>query len=259
MKYGLPRSDFIEECARILEALAQPENRALPLRLMGALAFRQHCPQFGHWQDQLGRTFTDFDFAAYGRAKIAVMRFLSDLGYEEDRWVSRLFGDQRLVYHDPMHNRHVDVFFDCLRFSHRIPLRGRLEVDWPTLPLAELFLEKMQIVRINEKDIIDVLMLLREHPVDMGDVEVINLKVITDHCSRDWGLWYTVNLNIAQIRRYLRSRPLPEENQAIIEERLNRIQTALLQGVKTLRWRIRNLIGPRLRWYEEVEELKDRF
>lgn len=259
MKYGPPKPDFMEECARILEALARPENRSLPLRLMGALAFRLHCPQFGGLQDQLGRVFTDFDFAAYGRGKTAVMRFFSELGYEEDRWVSRLFGDQRLVYHDPAHNRHVDVFFDRLRFSHIIPLQGRLEADWPTLPLAELFLEKMQIVRLNEKDVIDVLMLLREHPVGVGDAETINLEVIARQCSRDWGLWYTVNLNIERIRQYLRERPLPQGDREIIEARLDQVRDALARGPKTMRWRIRSVIGPRLRWYEEVEELLDRF
>jgi hypothetical protein len=259
MKYGPPKPDFVEECTRILEALSRPENRNLPLRLMGALAFRLHCSQFGHLQDRLGRVFTDFDFAAYRHAKTAIMRFFSDLGYEEDRWVSRLFGDQRLVYHDQVHGRHVDVFFDHLRFSHTIPLRGRLEVDWPTIPLAELFLEKTQIVRLNEKDIVDVLMLLREHPVGDSDTETINLEIVAKRCSQDWGLWYTVNLNIDRIRQYLRSHPLLTEDRAIIEERLDQIRSALIAWPKTLRWRIRGLIGARWRWYEEVEELRDRF
>ena len=37
---------------------------------------------------------------------------------------------------------------------HDIPFKDRLEIDYPTIPLAELLLEKMQIVQINEKDLI---------------------------------------------------------------------------------------------------------
>jgi hypothetical protein len=57
-------------------------------------------------------------------------------------------------------------------------LRDRLDVDDLTIPLAELFLEKMQIFQINEKDIVDTMMLLVEHPVGESDQETINMPVI---------------------------------------------------------------------------------
>ena len=64
-KYGEIQPDFFTERTRILDALAQPENQHMVLRLIGALAFRTHCPQFGYLQDALGRVFTDIDFASY--------------------------------------------------------------------------------------------------------------------------------------------------------------------------------------------------
>ena len=158
VKYGLPFPEFLAERSRLLDVLALPENQHLIMRLVGALAFRTRCPQFGYLQDKLGRVFTDIDFATYGRQKMEVMRLLTDLGYEEDTWVSRLFGDQRLVYHDHANQRHIDVFFDQMKFSHVLPLQGRLEADRQTLPLAELLLQKMQIVHLNEKDLIDTFM-----------------------------------------------------------------------------------------------------
>ena len=47
------------------------------------------------------------------------------------------------------------------------------------MPLAELLLEKMQIVQINEKDLIDTVMLLREHPIGDTDKETINAVIMT--------------------------------------------------------------------------------
>ena len=52
-------------------------------------------------------------------------------------------------------------------------------MDQPTLPLAEMLLEKMQIVKINEKDIIDTLMLLLEHPLGDHDQETIHIARIS--------------------------------------------------------------------------------
>jgi len=75
--------------------------------------------------------------------------------------VTRLFGEFRLLFHDPVYGRHIDIFFEKLDFSHVLPLKGRLEAETLTLPLAELLLEKMQIAQINEKDLIDTIMLLR--------------------------------------------------------------------------------------------------
>jgi hypothetical protein len=67
-----------------------------------------------------------------------------------------------------------------------------LELDYPTISLVDLLLEKMQIVRINEKDIIDTIMLLREHDVGSSDDETINIDYMAKTCKSDWGLWKTV-------------------------------------------------------------------
>ena len=78
---------------------------------------------------------------------------------------------------------------------------GRLEVDHPSIPLAEMLLEKMQIVQINEKDIIDTIMLLLEHPLGDIDQETINIKRVAMLCSTDWGLWRTTTMNLDKVRQ----------------------------------------------------------
>src|SRR5512147_2828215 len=188
-KYGEIQEDFYTERTRILDALHQPENRHMIMRLIGALAFRTHCPQYGTIQDELGRKFTDIDFASYPRFMADISRVLSELGYEEDKMVTRLFSDSRMLFHDNVYGRHIDIFFNNLDFCHVVSFVNRLEVEELTLPLAELLLEKMQIVKINEKDLIDTIMLLREHPIGDTDLETINASVITKTLGNDWGFW----------------------------------------------------------------------
>jgi len=253
------RPDFFDERSRILQALERPENRHVVARLIGALAFRTHCPQFGHLQTALGRVFTDIDFASYRRFFPDLQRLFGALGYEEDKMVSRLFGEGRMLFHDPAYSRHVDVFFDRLHFSHTIPLDGRLEADSPTLPLAELLLEKMQIARINEKDLIDTIMLLREHPLGPGDDETVNLGVVTGLTSRDWGLWRTVTGNLTIVGEHLLIYPqLNAGDRRIVAERLQELLQAIDDAPKTPGWRLRAAVGERLKWYEDVEELAGR-
>ena len=79
----------------------------------------------------------------------------------------------------------MDVFYDKLDFCHVIRWDGRLEVDSPTIPLAELLLEKMQIVKINEQDVVDTFMLLLEHPLGHTDAETINLARMARLCADD--------------------------------------------------------------------------
>ena len=257
--YGEILPDFFDERTRILQALEQPENRRIVVRLIGALAFRTHCPQYGRLQQALGRVFTDIDFASYRRFFPDLQRLFAALGYQEDKMVSRLFGESRMLFHDPVHRRHIDIFFDRLHFSHTIPLDGRLEVDHPTLPLAELLLEKMQIAQINEKDLIDTIMLLREHPVGRGDDETINAEVVASLTSRDWGLWRTLTANLALVGEQLERYPqLDASDRRIVGERLQSLRRMVDDAPKTPGWKLRAVVGERLKWYEDVEELADR-
>jgi hypothetical protein len=258
-RYGTIQEDFLAERTRLLEALQSGDNRRLSLRLIGALAFRTHCPEFGRLQDALGRVFTDIDFVGYSRDFQAILRFLTEAGYDEDKMVTRLFGEGRLIFHDPVFGRHIDVFLDKLDFCHPVPFIGRLEADWPTLPLAELLLEKMQIVRINEKDLIDTIMLLREHPVGDSDQETVNAGIIARTLANDWGYWRTVTGNLKLTDEVLHTYvDLTDKDRWTVHDRIEALQERIEAAPKTLKWKARAAIGEKIKWYRDVEELMDR-
>jgi hypothetical protein len=258
-KYGEILEDFYSERTRILNAFAAEENKHIIVRLIGALAFRTHCPQFGYIQDDLGRMFTDIDLASYPRFMKDLLRVLPELGYQEDKVVTQLFSDSRMLFHDLVFGRHVDVFFNNLDFCHKVSFIGRLETETLTLPLAELVLEKMQIVKINEKDLIDTIMLLREHPIGDTDKETINAEIISRILAGDWGYWRTVTTNLklvdGELNHYAH---LGEEDRHIVHERITELLDRIDRLPKTLQWKLRAAIGDRVKWYKDVEELMDR-
>lgn len=248
--------DFYAERTRILDVLAQDENKHVIMRLVGALAFRTHCPQYGHLQDKLGRVFTDIDFASYPRYVRDIRRILTELGYEEDKQVTQLFGDRRMLFHDPAFGRHIDVFYNSLDFCHPVRFEGRLEMESLTLPLAELLLEKMQIVQINEKDLIDSIMLLREHPIGETDQETVNATIIVKTLANDWGYWKTVTTNLKELEHRLEAYDgLSLDDRQIVRDRITRLMDRIETEPKTLKWKARAKIGERVKWYKDVEEL----
>jgi hypothetical protein len=258
-KYGEIQQDFYTERTRILDALAEPENKHMILRLIGALAFRTHCPEFGYMQDSLGRVFTDIDFASYRSNFKDIVRLLPEMGYEEDKMVSRLFSEFRLLFQDPVYGRHIDIFFDKLDFSHVLPLKNRLEAEKLTLPLAELLLEKMQIAQINEKDLIDTMMLLREHPLGKSDAETINVNIICALLSNDWGFWRTVTGNLKLTYEIMdQYSQLSEQDKLIVRGRIDELLAHIDQAPKSSRWKLRSKVGEKVKWYKDVEELADR-
>jgi hypothetical protein len=240
-KYGDITEDFYTERTRILHALGDEPHKHVVMRLIGALAFRTHCPEYGYIQDKLGREFTDFDFASYPRYTREITRVLTELGYSEDKQVTQLFGDRRMLFHDPVFERHIDVFYNVLDFCHPINFVGRLEIEEFTLPLAELLLEKMQIVQINEKDLI----------------ETINAKRITSILGNDWGFWRTVTANLVVLNERLDNyENLSAEDRKVVRERIVDLEGRIEAQPKTLRWKARAKIGEKMKWYKSVEELE---
>lgn len=256
-RYGEILEDFYAERTRILDALADADNRHVIMRLIGALAFRTQCPTYGYIQDRLDRKFTDIDFASYPRFVKDIRRILGELDYEEDKQVTQLFGDRRMLFHDNAFGRHIDIFLNTLDFCHVVNFAGRLEAQELTLPLAELLLEKMQIVQINEKDLIDTVMLLREYPVGESDNRRINASIIAQTLANDWGFWRTVTGNLMLLDEKLeeyRDR-LQEDDRDVVHGRIHELLERIEREPKSIKWRARARIGERMKWYKDVEEL----
>jgi len=248
------RGKFENEVRRITKAGNQA---GLTLRVLGSLAFHMHCPRFGYLQAEMGRAYTDLDFAAYSKQSKEIKALFTGMGYTEDPEVFMVTAGGRAIYENSNSHLHIDVFYEKLDFCHEIKWSGRLEVDSPTIPLAELLLEKMQIVRINEKDVIDTIMLLLEHPLGDGDEETINIARVAHLCAADWGLWRTLTMNLDKVQKLAMGYvQLSDEHKHHVVAQV----TAALQHIevepKPMAWRLRARVGDRVKWYKDVEEVK---
>jgi hypothetical protein len=248
------RDKFENELKRILKA---SDSAGIILRVIGSLAFQMHCQKYGYLQAAMGRAYTDIDFAAYQRQTKEIHAMMAGLGYHENREVFIVSEGERAIFDRPEVGLHIDVFYEKLDFSHVIHWKDRLEIDHPSIPLAEMLLEKMQIVQINEKDVIDTIMLLLEHPLGEHDDETINIKRVATICSTDWGLWRTSSMNLEKVRRLAQGyEQLTSGQKDTIDSQVKAALIRMDQEPKSLAWRLRARVGDRVKWYNDVDEVQ---
>jgi len=249
----LTQERFLEEAFHIL---SEAEKRGIILRLLGSVAVKLHCPEFGRLYEEANRPLTDLDFMSYSRFNPIMRDFFTDLGYLPNESIIRYFGKYRHIYWHEEKSLQVDIFFDKLSFCHDIDFRRRLEIDSPTITVTDILLEKMQIVEINEKDLKDTVVLLREHEIANSSRETVDGKYVAKLLADDWGFSYTVLTNLGKVRQYLgQFEPLADEDRRVISGRIQEMVDLIENQPKSLKWKLRSKVGTKKRWYREVEEV----
>jgi hypothetical protein len=246
-----PRSDVVEEAVRVLAAA---DEQGLPLRLIGGLAVRLHARDGIH--PALARAYKDIDVVTErGRGRQA-SELIEGLGYRPNREFNLANGHRRLLFYDVANERQLDVFVGSFEMCHVVPIAARLDVDPVTIPLAELLLTKLQVVELNEKDQRDILALLFHHDVGDEDGELVNGAHIARLCAADWGLWRTCRMNVERSRAALERYDLAPEQRELVRRRLDALWQRIEAEPKSTRWKLRDRVGDRKRWYEQPEEVE---
>jgi hypothetical protein len=257
--------DPLAESLRVVELA---DARGLLVRLMGGMAIRAHAPE---WPARTRRVEVDLDFATRSRDRGAFYELLAAEGYTPDKRHNALFGGTQAYFVDVPRNRPVDVLVDKLEMCHRFEFGDRLALSSPTLPLAELLLSKLQVVKINRKDVLDALVLLAEHPLGPDDgapdsrhgLGSINVPRILSFTSNDWGWWRTVTGNLDTLDRYLAVELTPGDldlnngRDVLFDPgtQIASLRRAIDEAPKSTRWRLRARVGERTPWYQEPEEM----
>jgi len=257
-KYGPILDDFMNEALRIEKAAA---DLGVPLRIIGCLAFRLKSPEFADLHIKMGREVTDIDFVSYYNHRQKLINlFRDDLGYY---WVPPSFARAstlRDLFIDKERDRKIDVFYDHLEFCHKIDFKKnkRLDVDSPTIPLAELFLEKTQIVEINAKDLKDLIITFLAHDVNEdGQDKALNGKYIAKMLSDDWGFYYTVTENIKKFIDFVPTvQELDQAQKDLVISRAKKLHQLIEDIPKTGGWKRRAKVGTKQRWYKFVHSME---
>ena len=250
-----------EQEARMVEVLEiimeQADEFGASIRALGSIAFRIKCPDYKYMEYENRRYLTDIDFIARSGEIDRVQDMFFSMDWSENQTVLRLFGHKRRIFYHPDLPLHSDVFLDKLRFCHEIDFRKRLELDGPTISVTDLLLEKLQIVEINRKDLIDIMVLMGQYGVsgEFSGGDCIDGDRIASLFGRDWGWWRTGTANIRKTID-LAEEYLAGQDAAAVRKRLEDLLEMVERGSKSIGWRLRSIIGERMKWYNEVEEVE---
>jgi hypothetical protein len=246
------------EGRRIVDAA---RARGLTVRLMGGLAVREHCLRL----DFCDRDYSDLDMVGLGRELTSLKEVFSQLGYEERLHVRLATALQQAqfvracVHHQAdgslAHDGdHVDVFLDVFRMDHRIDLSRRLSNDRYTISVSDVLLTKLQVYKSEERDLRDMVTLLKDVPVADGEAGTIDAPYIARLCARDWGLFYDVTRNVQRCLEALAQWEMSDAERASAQGGLTALTGAIDAEPKSLSWRLRAAVGTRASWHEVVEE-----
>lgn len=245
------QSEIFNEMHRLIEA-ANAKN--IQLRAIGGLAVQAH-NKTSH--PLFVREFADLDFVVASKQRRAFEAFMPEVGYQPNKKFNIMNGDQRQIYYHETTEMKIDIFVGDFEMCHKIPLENRLTADPITIPLAELLLSKAQIVELNRKDALDITSVLLNNETGNGDNETINLKVLAQLCSQDWGLYKTTSINLGRVIDIIHEKDisLSQAERDLIMSRVHAIQKTFEEMTKPIAWQLRDRVGTRVKWYIEVEEV----
>jgi hypothetical protein len=259
-------SDLMAEAHRIID---RGNESGVVLRLTGGLAVRHYAIDLEFAE----REYSDIDLIGLKRQVTEVGEVFGDLGYVENKHVAMATGNGQLQFFTPQGgpaapagpalpvftevppSDHIDVFLDAMRMDHQIDFRDRLEINTYAIDPADLFLSKLQIGNLNEKDVHDAITLVKDVYVDFQPRPgVLDMQHVAEVCAADWGLYIDVMNSIDTVVEHIADYDLGPRDAARVRRTLELAQDMMTEQAKTLRWRLRARIGKRVRWYSEVEE-----
>lgn len=149
----------------------------------------------------------------------------------------------------------LDIYYGNLEFNHLIPPPYILPAPRYTIPVTQLFLSKLAIVELVEKDAIDILLLLLKYDFVNGDLSGIDKAVLLNVFTKGikgWGLAKTCfeNLRKIQIHAEMFVKDIPDRNKLF--NKLEVLKLLIADSKKSPLWKLRSLVGVNYRWYNII-------
>ena len=109
---------------------------------------------------------------------------------------------------------------------------------------------------MNEKDVKDLLMLLVDHDFGLNNKnEIEDLEYVKGVLSNDWG-WYTTTTDNLKFLKELSKDYLKGELYDSVNKTIDYMLETFENAPKSLSWKMRSIIGRKVQWYDEPEEVQ---
>ena len=251
--------DMLDEARNII---ADAARAGVHLRLVGGLAV------LAASRDRVfaTRPIRDIDLIGLRRQSRQIVKAVTSMGFEENRHVRFATAGQTVQFYrecrhldDAGRRAHdddrIDVYLDAFRLDHEIALKHRLGRTGDMVSVADVLLVKLQRTRPAPDDLHDAVAILKDLELATDETpETIDVGYLAALCARDWPLYHDVTANLARCRDSLPAMGLSGADLATTALAIDALLTAIARRRKSLRWRLRALVGERLPWSDMVDE-----
>jgi hypothetical protein len=245
----------LDAMAEAMDLITAAEREGITVRLLGGMAVRVLCPEY---PPRPSTGLQDIDLASVTPSRKALQSFLIAQGHQPDKNFNALYGHKQLYFVSAVSGRPIDVLIDRLAMCHELEFRDRISRMPHTLDPLDVLLSKLQIVKLNDKDVRDIVYLLSGFPVRDGrEAGTISLELYRPIVGDDWGWWRTVTMNLAKIRELIGDSAadlVPAAASHDPAAQAAALIAAADEAPKSRRWKMRARLGDRVRWYQEPEE-----
>ena len=239
---------LIKQAGQLINELG---SDGVSARLLGGVAVALRCPVASP-PSPLARSYSDVDIAITRTSRRRLPEVMARLDFTAADRFNRMNGHVRQLYMSAQ-GVELDVFVEHFKMCHELDLKGRLDVDRATLPLADLMLTKLQVAELTEKDVRDCAALVVDHDLTEDDTG-INVTRICAITGSDWGWWRTVTENLGKVIEHVDRLGLATDTTARAASTAGDLLLRIGTGPKTMRWKARARLGDRVAWREEPDE-----
>jgi hypothetical protein len=232
---------LVAEGTRLVELAS---GAGLTLRLLGGAAVLLHCPKLLATGGE--RAIGDLDVIVAPKQGRLLSKLLGANAYEPDAKYNRTYVGSRMRFYGPLGR--LDVILGRFEMCHRIGLQERFLLDAPTLPVTDLLVTRLQIVKLLPKDEADALDILREHETTRGEGDKVNVERMENLIKGDWRLWRTISGTLDRLTGLT--------GEITVLRRIQDIRSALESAPKDTRFRLRARIGDLIPWYMNPDALR---
>ncbi|NAY82351.1 MAG: hypothetical protein GU362_05680 [Thaumarchaeota archaeon] len=104
----------------------------------------------------------------------------------------------------------------------------------PKIPVTDLLFTKLQIVKINEKDLKDIVALFLDH--EFGKEPCVNIEpdYLTKLTSEDWGVYKTFTDNLKKVLDFIGSISLSEEKKENVKKKVESLLSEIEKRPKSI-------------------------
>ena len=243
--------------------MTEAGQAGVTLRVVGSAGIRLHCSGPGPVMDLLNRPAKDIDFVVPEKHRKGMRRYLEARGYLIDRDLLIAMEGTRYSFRHAEHGTEIDVFVERLDFCHTIEVASRLHRHPVTLPVEELLLAKLQIVELTMTDMMDIAVVLATHRVSAAGARRAGAArrstAATSPGSSPGTGAFTTPRRATWPASARSSGTTPGSTSASrptagCSDGVTALLAAIDAEPKSRGWRIRDRIGERKQWWQDVDE-----